>query len=247
MTSITISFFGLSCFKFEVKNEKEAVFVTDPFSKESGLKLPRNLAADFVTVSSDHPFHNETEAVKTLSEKGKWRIFSHPGEYEVKNVFVDGAAQDAKDKGGSEALRGVLPPPKDGKNMAKNTIFRFTIDDVTITHLGNLAANLTSDEIQTLSSCDVLLVPISSDAEFSASGGKNGITMKNLTDIIASVQPRIVIPMHYKTPRLKANLQSLDKFLKEIGKGKLETMKKFKFAKKDLPAEETKVVVLTTE
>jgi len=238
MLNITISYFGLSCFKIEVKNHEEAVFITDPFDKSAGLNLPRNFTADGVTVSSDSELHNAIELVKPTSEKGKFKIISNSGEYEVKNVFVNGATFFTKDK--------------NDKVIHENNVFQFAIDDIKITHLGSLARAFTNDEIQAMESCDVLLLPVSSDPDISAeggsaSGGKNDISPKSLIEIVSQIDPRIIIPMHYKMPGLKINLNPLDKFLKEIGKSKFEEMKKFKFTKKDLPAEETKVVVLTRE
>jgi L-ascorbate metabolism protein UlaG (beta-lactamase superfamily) len=249
MLSITISYLGLSCFRFEAKDHEETAFVTDPFSKESGLKLPRNLSADFVAVSSRTPLHNATDLVKPRSEKNKLKVISAPGEYEVKNVFINGLPLVTKDK--------------NGKIVHENVIYNFLIGDVQISHLGNIVRSLSNEEIQTLGASDVLLLPLSSDPEFSATsprggvsgsahersemGGKNGVTMKNLTDIIASVGPKIVIPMHYKMPDLKINLNPLEKFLKEMGQNKVEPLKKFKFSKKDLPQEEMKVMVLSRE
>lgn len=226
MTSITISYFGLSCFGFEVKNEKEAIFVTDPFSKSADLKLPRNLTADFVTVSSQNQWHNATESVKPKSEKNKLKTVSNPGEYEIYSVFINGFP--------------VLTKDKNNKIIHANTIFTFTIGDMRITHLGSIIKSLSNEEIQNLSGCDVLLLPLSSDPEY-----KEGPTVKNLTDIVTRIEPRILIPMHYKIPGLKINLNPLEKFLKEIGQSKVEPLKKFKFSKKDLPQEEMGVIVLS--
>lgn len=228
MLSITISYLGLSCFRFEVKDHEETAFVTDPFSKESGLKLPRNLAADFVTISSQTPLHNAADLVKPRLEKNKLKVISGPGEYEVKNVFINGLPSVAKDK--------------NGKIVHENVIYNFSIGDVQISHLGSVARSLSSEEIQALGASDVLLLPLSSDPEF-----KEGPTIKNLIDIVTRVEPRILIPMHYKMPDLKINLNPLEKFLKEIGQSKVEPLKKFKFSKKDLPQEEMKVMVLSRE
>ncbi len=228
MTSVVISHFGLSCFLFEVKDHEETSFVTDPFAKTVGLKLPRNLAADFVTVSSDDDLHNNTEAVKPRSEKSKIKIIANPGEYEVKGVFINGFSAITKNK--------------EGKIIHQNTIFNFVVDDIRITHLGALSKSLSDEEMQNLGNADVLLLPISSDPEF-----KNGPTTKNLIDIVNQIEPRVLIPMHYKISGVKFALNPLDKFLKELGKNKIEPLKKFKFSKKDLPQEEMKVVVLTEE
>jgi len=63
-------------------------------------------------------------------------------------------------------------------------------------------------------------------------------------EIINEIEPRIVIPMHYKIPGLKVDVESADKFLKEMGASKAEKMAKLKISKKDLPQEEMKVILL---
>ena len=228
MTTITISYLGFSCFKFEVKNHEEVDFVTDPFSKTDSLKLPKNLFVDFVTISSQNPLHNAAEFVKPKKEKIK--TISNPGEYEIKGVFINGMPCVTKDK--------------NGKIIHTNTIYNFLINDIQITHLGSIVKSLSDEEIQGLGNCDVLLLPISPDPEISV---KDSPIMKNLVDIVNRVEPRILIPMHFKMSESKINLNPLDKFLKEIGQTKVEPLKKFKFSKKDLPEEEMKVMVLTKD
>jgi hypothetical protein len=50
--------------------------------------------------------------------------------------------------------------------------------------------------------------------------------------------------MHYHLPKLKIKLDGVDKFLKEMGKKSIEPQPKLLIKKKDLPAEETNIVVL---
>jgi len=74
-------------------------------------------------------------------------------------------------------------------------------------------------------------------------GGNYTIDAKKATEIISAIEPRIVIPMHYQIPGLKSKLDSVEAFVKESGLPS-EKMDKFKISKKDLPVEETKVVIL---
>jgi len=210
--SVNINWLGFSCFKINSKiGDTEVDIVTDPFGPSSGLKLPRNLSADIVTVSHENEAHNFVEGVG-----GNIFVMRTPGEVEEKGVFIYGIHSKAAD----------------GKT--NNTLFRLEVGDISIAHLSDIAHEFTGEELEQLEDVDILLVPV---------GGENGATIKQAVNLINQIQPRIVIPMHYKISELKSDLLPVDKFLKEIG-AKSETMPKLKIAKKDLPQDEMKVVVL---
>ena len=82
---------------------------------------------------------------------------------------------------------------------------------------------------------DILLVPI---------GGVYTINTDQASEVISQIEPRIVIPMHYKIPALKVNIEGINKFSKEMGVKETEALDKLRITKKDLPQEETKVVIL---
>ena len=63
-------------------------------------------------------------------------------------------------------------------------------------------------------------------------------------EIVTQLSPRVVIPMHYALPGLKFKSDPVEKFLKEMAAGKAERVAKWKAVKKDLPAEETRVIIL---
>jgi len=50
--------------------------------------------------------------------------------------------------------------------------------------------------------------------------------------------------MHYKISGVNLKIDGVDKFLKEFGVTQPEKMDKLKISKKDLPQEETKVIIL---
>jgi L-ascorbate metabolism protein UlaG (beta-lactamase superfamily) len=123
-----ITWLGHSCFKLQDKIGADGVtLITDPYSKETGLKLP-SLEADLVTVSHDHDDHNNVSAVK-----GNPRVISCAGEYDVKGVFVEGI-----DSSHDEA---------NGEKRGGNIIYRIEIDDISIAHLGDLAHTLDNTEL----------------------------------------------------------------------------------------------------
>ena len=58
------------------------------------------------------------------------------------------------------------------------------------------------------------------------------------------IEPKIIIPMHYKIPKLKIELDGLDKFLKVMGIKSITPLPKLLIKKKDLIEEEVKIIVL---
>jgi len=93
---------------------------------------------------------------------------------------------------------------------------------------------LTQEQIEELSVCDVLMIPV---------GGVYTIEAKDAPDIIAQLEPKIIIPMHYKIANLKFDLAPVDNFLKVMGKEKVEVAQKLSVSQERLP-EEPEVVVL---
>jgi L-ascorbate metabolism protein UlaG (beta-lactamase superfamily) len=195
-------------------SERGVVIVTDPPSDDLGYARPR-IRADVVTISHDHPGHNNRTGFR-----GGPRFFDGPGEYEVKGVFITGIATFHDNRGGS--VRGP------------NVVFLFDFDGLTVCHLGDLGHVPTQSQVEALSDVDVLLIPV---------GGVHTIDAPKATEVISLIEPRLVVPMHYKTPSEQARLQTVDKFIKEMGLASIPTEPELKIAKTSLP-EETQVVLL---
>ena len=179
-----VTWLGHGCFRLRGRS---AAVVTDPYPPAIGLKLSR-LDADLVTISHDHENHNYTQAVRDAYE------IRGPGEYEVAGVAVIGVPtyHDA-DKGATHG---------------RNTVYLIEIDDVRICHLGDLGHSLDDTQAETLSSADVLLVPV---------GGRTTINATQAAEVVRQLEPRYVVPMHYAVPGLKLQLDPIDRFLKEMG------------------------------
>lgn len=109
------------------------------------------------------------------------------------------------------------------------------IDDIYIGHFGTLDRPLTEHELDALGRVDVLLLPV---------GGGATLDPRTAIEVITQVEPRIVVPMMYKLAGVKTDLRPVDDFLKEYGVKDVQREDKIKVLKKDLPAEETKVIVL---
>ena len=212
-----ITWQGHSCFKIQDKMGTDGVtLVTDPFDKETGLKVP-NFEADIVTVSHDHHDHNNVGALR-----GTPFVIECAGEYDYKGILVEGIDSFHDDKKGEE--RGA------------NIIYRIEVDDISVAHLGDLGTVLDNTQLEKLVGTDVLLIPV---------GGKYTLDAKKAVEVISQIEPRIVIPMHYKTDGLKIDdLDPIDKFIKEIGLTP-SYEEKLKISKKDLPVEDMELVILS--
>ena len=211
-----ITWQGHSCFKLQDKIGPEGVtVVTDPFGKEVGLKVP-NFEADIVTISHDHHDHNNVGAIR-----GNPFVISCAGEYDKKEVLIEGIDS--------------YHDSQQGKERGNNIIYRIEIDDISVVHLGDLGDVLDSAQLEKLVGTDILLIPV---------GGKYTIDAKKAVEVISQIEPRIVIPMHYKTEGVKIDLDPLDKFIKEIGVAP-SYEEKLKISKKDLPQEDMELVILS--
>lgn len=210
-----IQWLGQSYFKIQTKNNgDEIVIATDPYGSTIGLNPPK-VQADIVTISHHHEDHNNLDAIK-----GEPFIIDGPGEYETKGVFVYGIPAWHDDKQGQE--------------RGNNIIYRFKAEEMNIVHLGDLGHELNDEQLERMNNVDILLIPV---------GGKVTIDAKKASEIISAIEPRIIIPMHYKIPGLKADLGAVEEFLKVSGLPS-EKMDKLKITKKDLPQEEMKVIIL---
>jgi L-ascorbate metabolism protein UlaG (beta-lactamase superfamily) len=212
-----ITWQGHSCFKIQDKMGTDGVtLVTDPFDKETGLKVP-NFEADIVTVSHDHHDHNNVSALR-----GTPFVIECAGEYDYKGILVEGIDSFHDEKKGEE--------------RGGNIIYRIEVDDISVAHLGDLGTVLDNTQLEKLVGTDVLLIPV---------GGKYTLDAKKAVEVISQIEPRIVIPMHYKTDGLKIDdLDSIDKFIKEIGLTP-SYEEKLKISKKDLPVEDMELVILS--
>ncbi len=212
---MNISYFGHSCFKIEEKiNGENIVLVTDPFSKEIGsLKVP-NIEADIVSVSHNHDDHNNVEALRANPF-----IVDTAGEFDIKGVIVEGIYSYHDNKKGAE--------------RGSNIIFRFDIEGLSLVHLGDLGDALDNKQLEKIGGVDVLFIPV---------GGKYTLDAKKAVEVISQVEPRIVIPMHYKNKDVKMELDDVEKFVKELGIAP-SYEEKLKLNKKDLPSEDMRLVI----
>lgn len=208
-----ITWYGHSCFRLTERNY--ATVVTDPFDHKAVGYSALKLKADIVTISHDAPGHSNLEAVK-----GSEHVIDGAGEFEIGDVFIT-AVQTAG--GGKKA-----------KDKTRNTLYVFDYEGITVAHLGDLQEVPTQSEVEALGTVNVLLIPV---------GGGSSLNAAKAAEVVSVIEPNLVIPMHYSTDEAKIKLDPLNKFLKEMGLGKVESLPSLKVTRSSLP-QETKVVVL---
>ena len=206
-----ITWFGHSCFRLRFKG---ATVITDPYNGDTGLKLRRQ-RADIVTISHEHPDHNNTRAVSAEA-----LIIRGPGEYERADIFVFGIP--------------TFHDRRNGRDRGPNTAFLIEGEGLAVCHLGDLGHVLTQSQVEQLSALDVLFIPV---------GGGGTLNAAQASEVVSMLEPRLVVPMHYKVASLKMKLDPVTKFLQEMGVAKVTPQESLRVLPVTEPSE-TQVVLL---
>lgn len=217
---MNIVWHGYSCFRItENTHAGEVAVVTDPYASEGGQKLPRNLTADIVLSSHDHARHNNIAAVG-----GNPFVINSPGEFEVKEISVSGVP--------------TYHDLAEGKEKGVNTMFYLVANDIHLVHLGDLKHKLAEQHMEEFHEIDVLMVPV---------GGGDVLDAKAAAEVIGQLEPRVIIPMHYRSGGLCSDCAEVEAFLKVMGAGKIEAVPKLKLTAKDLPQDEMRIILLSPQ
>jgi L-ascorbate metabolism protein UlaG (beta-lactamase superfamily) len=145
---------------------------------------------------------------------GEPRVLDAPGEYEVGGILVTAIATKLPDAG-------------------RNIIFVIELDGIRVAHLGLLTASPPASVLEGLKDVGVLLLPV---------GGGGSLQARMAQDVMTTIDPRIAIPMNYKTEMEKLELDPLEKFLAETG-SKAEPQPKLTISRSQLPQDLTIMVL----
>jgi L-ascorbate metabolism protein UlaG (beta-lactamase superfamily) len=199
---------------FRIKGSQAAI-ITDPFPPDLGYSLGKP-AANIVTISHQHPSHSYIQGIS-----GEPKILKGPGEYEISGILIIGVATFHDAEGGIK--------------RGKNTVYLMEVDGISVCHLGDLGHALTSEQVEEIGDVDVLLLPV---------GGVSTIDAPMAAEVIRQLEPKAVIPMHYKTPVISRELDPVEKFLKEMGIEQIDPSPKLTVSRTNLPAS-TQVFLLS--
>ncbi len=169
---------------FLLTAENGVSILTDPCGRDTGYTL-HDIACDAVTVSHDHYDHNCLGIIA-----GSPQVIQTVGEHRVGDIPVTGFA--------------TFHDEVHGAKRGPNIVFRYVIDDLRLVHLGDLGHMPDDELIGKIGSVDVLFIPV---------GGVYTIDSRLATRVSEALRPRVLIPMHYKTPALRINIDGLDPLL----------------------------------
>jgi len=203
---LQIRWHGHSC--WEITNE--VTIVTDPHDGKSiGIPAP-NVTGDIILVSHDHYDHN---SVKTVEKDGS-KVVTDERKRNISNVEIKGI----------ESFHDESQGAKRGKNL----IYKFTMDDVTFCHLGDLGHDIDESTVQKIGDVDILFIPI---------GGTFTVDADEAWKIIHKIKPKIIIPMHYKIGGLSLPIAGIDSFLEHSDLIVNHVGNEIDIEKEDLPSE----------
>ena len=176
---------------------------------------PLRIKTDMVALSN--PQDEEMSYLQSLP--GDPLVIDAPGEYSLSNFTL--YARGWHDEEGNE-----------------RTLHRWHIENITILHVGALNRKLQDTELQELEDIDI-------DILFLPVGGDDGLDVEKALKLLTTVEPRIVIPIHYKIPKLNNELDSVEQFAKEMGVSAKGTVPKLNITSSKLPAEGLETIILS--
>ncbi len=138
-----------------------------------------------VLVSHGHEGHSYTEEIP-----GEPHVFCGPGEYEVGGAFITGL--------------GTFHDAEQGAVRGRNTVFVIELEGLRLCHLGDLGHSLSAPALREVGNVDILFVPV---------GNVTTLRVAEALSIVRSLQPRYVLPMHYRTETARPDLEPIETFL----------------------------------
>jgi L-ascorbate metabolism protein UlaG (beta-lactamase superfamily) len=175
---ITIEYFGHA--SFGISDSEGMKIVTDPYNPVAdpdpsvptlGYTFPI-ISTQILTVSHDHFDHNNVAALQGYEQL----IFANTGSFVNGDIKIEGIASWHDTTQGSE--------------RGRNTIYTYEINNIKVCHLGDLGHELSQEQIKSIGQVDVLMIPV---------GGVFTINSEEAVRVVNSINPKVVIPMHYGT------------------------------------------------
>jgi L-ascorbate metabolism protein UlaG (beta-lactamase superfamily) len=189
---VKLKWYGQACFLITADNGLK--IVTDPYTPETSGYSPVTEEADMVIRSSDNDsFHCRADLI--------------PGSPAVITAL------DLAREGGQRTEKGITFHAIEAMEALnhryhdpdQNGMYRFTVDGVSIGHMGDVGNPLSDAQIEFFRDVDVLLA---------LTGGHPTIELDDLKTVIDQAQPKLVVPMHFRTLSYKPrNIYWIEKFL----------------------------------
>lgn len=212
---VELSWLGHSCFRLR---GRDVTIVTDPYAGDDWQYPTLSLTANLVTVSNQHPHHSAVAGIG-----GKPRVIRGPGEYELGGALIMGV-RTAR-----------LSQPVEGASV-RNTAYVIQLEELSICHLGDLGRPLTSEQLTLIKDSDVVLVPV---------GGHCTISASEAAAVVAQIEPKLIVPMHYATDETRGHLEldGVERFCREMGATEVKPQARLNVSASSLPGEPTVVLL----
>lgn len=197
-----------------IKTSTGKKILIDPFGDGMGY-TPFKGAVDLVTISHDHFDHNFTGFIENNPT-----IINTVGKHNTDFCEVTGIKSFHDSTNGSE--------------RGNNIIFKYNVDGLTLCHLGDLGHDLNDETLKELGNIDVLFIPVGEVYTFDVNTAAN---------VARKINPKFIVPMHYKTELLNIPLIGVDKFLIEMKEYNVENTSVFSINKEDT-CEKSKIILI---
>lgn len=204
---------------FLIASDDGKRIVTDPYEPGcfgGGIQYGEiKETADIVTVSHDHADHNWVSGLQ-----GNPDVAKGSGEKDIQGLTFKGIPTYHDDTEGSQ--------------RGENTIFVFEVDGVKVCHLGDLGHSLSDEQVSEIGPVDLLIIPV---------GGFYTIDVSGASKVVEQLNPKIVIPMHYKTESCGFPIAEVNSFLKDKERVKKLETPEVEVTTDELPSEREIVVL----
>ena len=216
-----VEWYGQSAFR--LSSTQGTVFI-DPFGDMSvaaqhGMQFDyppiEGVSADLLLVTHEHFDHNGVEVIG--GDPALLR--STAGTHESPIGEVVGVASEHDEVAGTQ--------------RGPNTIFVFTLDGVRVAHFGDFGqSELRPEQVEAIGAVDMAILPVGAGPTIGAAGAKA---------IVDRLQPKWVLPMHYRTPKISF-LEDAEEFLGSMEQ--VERLDSAAFETGDLAAVDGPLVVV---
>ena len=115
----------------------------------------------------------------------------------------------------------------EGRKRGMNTIYMLDDGTMRIAHMGDIGCDLTDEQIDRIRGCDLLMIPV---------GGFYTIDCRQAHDMVGQIDPKVVIPMHYRSRKFGYDqISGREEFVELIGNDEDREIISRRFICEELP------------